>query len=219
MEFGLEKCANANFKRGQLTHTTSIVVDIDTAIKDIEQKGTYKYLGANEGDGNQHATMMEKIRKEYYRRVRMALKSKLNAVNRFEKAMLTMENMYHQNLMSIGWTYQDLKEGGLIQLELTFKTTNIGLDTYLTSTEDTMILQIVEHHEDRNKIFSIKKEAAKFKQELNLSENTTNRKWNNNQVRPQSKREIKATRPARCIRPEKKSQCMKSILRGPKTQT
>ena len=66
MEFGLEKCAKATFKRRRLTQTTSIDLDIDTAIKEIEQEGTYKYLGVNEGDGSQHATMMEKIRKEYY---------------------------------------------------------------------------------------------------------------------------------------------------------
>ncbi len=84
MEFGLEKCAKATFKRRRLTQTTSIDLDIDTAIKEIEQEGTYKYLGVNEGDGIQHATMMEKIRKECYRRVRMVLKSKLNAANLFK---------------------------------------------------------------------------------------------------------------------------------------
>ncbi len=57
MEFGLEKCAKAIFKRGQLIQITNIDLDIDTAIKDIEQEGTYKYLGVNEGEGIQHATM------------------------------------------------------------------------------------------------------------------------------------------------------------------
>ena len=42
------------------------------------------YLGINEGDGIQHSAMKEKVRKEYYRRVRMILKSELNAANRFE---------------------------------------------------------------------------------------------------------------------------------------
>jgi hypothetical protein len=50
---------------------------------------------------------------------------------------------------------------GLIQIEFTYKTTTIGLDIYLTSTEDPLH-QLVKHHEDRKKIFSIQKEAAKF---------------------------------------------------------
>ena len=49
MEFGLDKCAKG-------------------AIKELDQEGTYKYLGINEGDGIQHSKMKEKIRKEYYKK-------------------------------------------------------------------------------------------------------------------------------------------------------
>ncbi len=52
MEFGLQKCAKAIFKRGWLPQTTSIDLDIDTAIKEIEQEGTYKYLGVKEVERN-----------------------------------------------------------------------------------------------------------------------------------------------------------------------
>ncbi len=81
MEFDLAKCVKATFKRGRLTQTTNIDLDIDNNrnIKDIEQEGTCKYLGVNEGDDIQHPTVMEKIRKENHRRVRMVLKSELNA--------------------------------------------------------------------------------------------------------------------------------------------
>ena len=65
MEFGLDKSAKATFKRGKLAKTENIELDIDTTIQDLEQEGTYKYLGVNEGDGIQHAKMKEKIRKEY----------------------------------------------------------------------------------------------------------------------------------------------------------
>ncbi len=73
--------------------------------------------------------------------------------------------------MSMGCTYQDQKavEAWSNRTELTFRTTTIDLDTYLTSTEDPL-LQLVEHHQDRKKLFPIKKQAAKFKQELNLPE-------------------------------------------------
>ena len=59
MEFGLDKCAKATFKRGKLTETFDLQLDIDTCIKELEQENTYKYL--LEGDGIQHAKMKEKV--------------------------------------------------------------------------------------------------------------------------------------------------------------
>ena len=55
MEFGLVKCKKATFKKGKLTITENIQIDMDTAIQDLEQEGTYKYLEVNEGNGIQHA--------------------------------------------------------------------------------------------------------------------------------------------------------------------
>ena len=66
MEFGLDKCAKASFFRGELQKTSSINLDIDTAIRYLDPEETYKSLGVNEGDGINHASMKEKIRKEYH---------------------------------------------------------------------------------------------------------------------------------------------------------
>ena len=44
MKFGLDKCATAEFKRGKLTKTTSIILDEETAIKELQQEDSYKYL-------------------------------------------------------------------------------------------------------------------------------------------------------------------------------
>ena len=82
MEFGLEKCAKASFTKGRLTSTEAIKIDQDTKIRDLDQEEVYKYLGVNEGDGIQHSQMKEKVRKEYYRRVRLVLRTELNSRNR-----------------------------------------------------------------------------------------------------------------------------------------
>ena len=74
MEFGLDKCAKATFIGGKLTKTSEIILNNDTAIKDLDQNGRYKYLGIKESNGIQHSAMKEKIRKEYYRRIRIVLK-------------------------------------------------------------------------------------------------------------------------------------------------
>ena len=48
--FGLDKCAIAS----------SIVLDADTKIMELDQEETYKYVGKEEGDGIQHGKMKEK---------------------------------------------------------------------------------------------------------------------------------------------------------------
>ena len=41
MEFGLDKCAKATFIKGKLTKTSYIVLNQDTATKELDQEGTY----------------------------------------------------------------------------------------------------------------------------------------------------------------------------------
>ena len=84
MDFGLDKCAKATFIKGKLKRTTSVVIDTETVIKDLEQEELYKYLGINEGNGIQHSKMKEIIRNEFYRRVKAILKTELNAQNKIE---------------------------------------------------------------------------------------------------------------------------------------
>ena len=48
--------------QGELRNSKNVVLDENTTIKDLEQEGTYKYLGVNEGNGIQHSQMKEKIR-------------------------------------------------------------------------------------------------------------------------------------------------------------
>ena len=84
MEIGQDKCGTATFIKGKLTKKSDIALNQDTTIMDLDQEGTYKYLGKNEGDGIQHSKMKEYIRKEYYRRIGMVLKSELNAINKIE---------------------------------------------------------------------------------------------------------------------------------------
>ena len=84
MEFELEKCAKASFKKGKLASTGNIIIEEYTAIDELNQEGTYKYLGVDESDGIQHSKMKEKIRKEYLRRVRLILRTELIGRNKME---------------------------------------------------------------------------------------------------------------------------------------
>ena len=197
MKFGLDKCATAEFKRGKLVKTTSIALDEETTIKELQQEDSYKYLGINEAEGIQHAKMKEKIRREYYRRVRLILKSELNAVNRIAainslavpvitysmnvinwqmndikkldtktRKLLTIYRMHHPKA-DVDRLYLPRSEGGrgLIQIELTYKITTAGLETYLRENKDSMMKLVLEH-EKKKKLYSVTKEATKFLQQL-----------------------------------------------------
>ena len=199
MEFGLDKCAKATFNKGRLRKSSSISLDIDTTIKQLDPEQCYKYLGVNEGDGINHNQMKEKIRKEYYRRIRLVLKTELNSKNRVEaintlavpvvqysfniinwnnselqrmdrktRKLLTANRMAHPKA-DVDRMYLPRKEGGrgLIQLELSYKTTTIAMKHYLEFTNDWM-LQLVLQHESTKKLHSILKEALKYERELNI---------------------------------------------------
>jgi hypothetical protein len=82
MEFGLKKCAKITLKRGKLIHLQNLMIDIDIEIQELEQGKTNKYLWIEESEGIQHQQTKERLKQEYRRRLRMILKSELNARNK-----------------------------------------------------------------------------------------------------------------------------------------
>ena len=110
MEFRLEKCAKASFKKGKLTSTGNIVIDVDTEIQDLDQEGVYKYLGEDESDGIQHSKMKEKIRKEYNGRVRSILRTELNGRNKMEAINSLAVPVVQYSFGIIDWKISELKK-------------------------------------------------------------------------------------------------------------
>ena len=108
MEFGLDKCAKATFVKGKLIKFSCIILDIETIIKELEPEECYKYLGVNERDGINHTRMKEKIRKEYYRRVQLVLKTELNSKNRIEAINSLAIPVVKYSFNIISWTITDL---------------------------------------------------------------------------------------------------------------
>ena len=68
MEYGLDKCAKASFKRGKKVSAKGIQLNDNQVIQDLDQAETYKYMGMEEEEGVQHYKMKLNIRKEYMRR-------------------------------------------------------------------------------------------------------------------------------------------------------
>ena len=67
-------------KRGKVVKSERVSMPNGKMMKNIEEGG-YKYLGILEADGVKNEEMKDQIKKEYIRRVRNILKSKLNGGN------------------------------------------------------------------------------------------------------------------------------------------
>ena len=204
MEFGLDKCAKATFKRGKKVQAEGIQLNDNQVIQDLEQSETYKYLGMEEGEGLQHHEMKVKIRKEYKRRVKLVLKSELNGRNKIA-AMNTLavpvivysygiinwkldeiqdldritRKQLCMNLMlakkaDIDRIYLPCPEGGrsLMNLEIEYKATTVGLHKYMTGKNDPQIQAILRHLNSKA-LHSVPKEAAKYLNEAGTIQDLT----------------------------------------------
>jgi hypothetical protein len=109
MEFGLDKCAKITFKRGKLTHSQNLMIDINREIQELEQEKTYKYLGIEKGVGIQHQQMKEKLKQEYNRRLRIILKSDLNARNKITAVGALAVPVFRYSFGVINWKIDDIK--------------------------------------------------------------------------------------------------------------
>ena len=76
----------------------------------------------------------------------------------------------HHPKSDVNRLYLPRKEGGrgLEQLELSIKTSIIGMDTYLNNTND-WILKLVKEHKENKRMYSITSDAKKYLNEINLS--------------------------------------------------
>ena len=81
MEFGVAKCGMLVMKRGKVIECEGIMLPGGEVVKVIEDEG-YRYLGVLEKDDIMVMRMKEKVMGEYYKRLRLILKSKLNGRNK-----------------------------------------------------------------------------------------------------------------------------------------
>ena len=79
IQFEIEKSAHVNIQRGKVTRTEGIQLPDGNNTKDIDETG-YRYFGIIEGNEIKHQEM-KKIKKEYIKRLKEILKSKLNSEN------------------------------------------------------------------------------------------------------------------------------------------
>ena len=81
MEFGIEKCAMLVIEKGKIVKSVGIELPDGKIIKSLQEGESYKYLGILEADNFLEEKMKLNVSKEYIRKLRKVLKSKLNGGN------------------------------------------------------------------------------------------------------------------------------------------
>lgn len=109
IEFGISKCAMLVTKRGKMVKCEGIKLLDNQTIKGLEEGEGYKYLGILEGDYVKHKKMKENVSKEYLRRVRKILKSKLNGVNIIKAMNSRAVSIVRDGAGIVNWTKAELR--------------------------------------------------------------------------------------------------------------
>ena len=81
MTFGKGKCAMLVMEKGKIVKLVGVELPDGKVIKSLREGEIYKYLGILEGDKFLEQRMKLNVSKEYIRRLRKFLKSKLNGEN------------------------------------------------------------------------------------------------------------------------------------------
>ena len=84
MKFGLEKCNLMKIEKGKITKTNDITLENEECIKALELEKCYKYLGMHESNEIKTKRMRTKLKNEYFERIKLILKTKLNSRNTIE---------------------------------------------------------------------------------------------------------------------------------------
>ena len=88
MEFGIEKHGKLVMGKGKIVKSVGIELPIGKVIKSLQEGESYKYLGILEADTFLEEKMKLNVSKEYTRRLRKVLKSKLNPGVQFVELIL-----------------------------------------------------------------------------------------------------------------------------------
>ena len=81
MEFGIEKCAMLVMDKGKIVKSVGVELTHGKVMKSLQEGESYKYLGILEADESLEEKTKLNFSKEYIRRIRKVLKSKLNDGN------------------------------------------------------------------------------------------------------------------------------------------
>ena len=109
MEFGIQKCGVLILKRGKVVKSQGIKLSSDDVVEEVGKNG-YKYLGIIESDKIEEEAMKKTFRKEYLRRVRLVLQSKLHGRNKVKAINTWAVSLMRYGAGIVSWRKNELQE-------------------------------------------------------------------------------------------------------------
>ena len=91
------------------------MIDTNREIQGLEQGKTYRYLVIEESEGIQHQQMKERLKQEYSRRLRMILKSELNARNKIIAIGAPAVPVLRYSVGIINWRIEEIIKKRIIE--------------------------------------------------------------------------------------------------------
>ena len=109
MEFGIEKCARLAMKNDTRHTTDGIDLSNLDKIRTLEENETYKYLGILEADTIKQVQMKDTTPKEYLRRTRKLVETKLSSRNLIKGINTWTVPLVRYSGSFLKWTRDELK--------------------------------------------------------------------------------------------------------------
>ena len=109
MEFGIEKSAMLVIEKGKIVKSVGIELPDGKVIKSIQEDESYKYLGILKADRFLGEEMKLKVSKEYFRRLKKVLKSKLNGGNLVQGVNTWAVSLLRYSAAFISWRKCELQ--------------------------------------------------------------------------------------------------------------
>ena len=110
MEFGIEKCALLVMKSGERHMTDGMELPNHNKIRTLGEEETYQYLPILEADTIKQVEMKDKTRKEYLRRTRKLLETKLSSRNLIKGINTWAVPFVRYSGPFLKWTRDELKQ-------------------------------------------------------------------------------------------------------------
>ena len=113
MEFGIEKCAMLVMEKGKIVKSVGIELPDGKVIKSLQEGESYKYLVIVEADKfleeKMKLNVWKNVLKEYIRRLRKVLKSKLNGGNLVRGVNTWAVSLLRHSAAFVSWRKSELQ--------------------------------------------------------------------------------------------------------------
>ena len=109
IEFGIERCAMLVIEKGKIVKSVGIELPDGKATKSLQEGESYEHLGILEEDRFLGEEMKLKVSKEYFRRLKKVLKSKLNGGNFVQGINTCVVSLSRYSAAFISWKKCELQ--------------------------------------------------------------------------------------------------------------